>query len=173
MKSNKIAIIVAILLAITNGVILYVYFNWGQSSDNSKEYSKIDSLKGKNDSLKEVNKVLLLKIDSLEREISNIDSVVTDINDEYEEVRDNIITQPVTDDILFFTTYLSKTDSGFFNFNNSDSVKTDKFNISGTPETKTGKNPVKQENRFTKRNNIDTTRVDTIKGSAIRKPARD
>ena len=45
MKSNKIAIIVAILLAITNGVILYVYFNWGQSSDNSKEYSKIDSLK--------------------------------------------------------------------------------------------------------------------------------
>lgn len=171
MKSNKIAIIIAILLALTNGVIIYVYYNWGH--DVSKETNKIDSLRFENDSLIEINNILLLKIDSLEKEISSVDSVIVDINKGYEEIRDSIITQPVTDDMLFFSEYLSKTDSGFFNTYNSDSVKTNKSNISGTPEIQAGSDSAKQENRFTKRNYIDTTKVDSIKGSAIRKPARD
>lgn len=173
MKANKIAIIIAILLALTNGIIIYVYYNWGENSNTSVEYNKIDSLKSKNDSLTKINNILLLKIGSLEKEISSVDSIIGNINKSYEEVRDSIITQPVTDDILFFSEYLSKTDSGFFSINNSDSVKTNKSNISGTSEIQAGNNSAKQENRFTKRNYIDTSRVDSIKRSAIRKPARD
>ena len=124
-KINKITILAVVLLAITNMVVLYCYYNWGRIRDPDSIESKIDSLKTINDSLVIINIDLSRSIDSLKKESLTIDSVIVEINHWYEKGFDSITSQPIADDVHFFTNYLSKIDSGLINSNNSYSIKKD------------------------------------------------
>lgn len=165
-KINKIAISIAILLAITNVVVLYCYYNWGRVENAIPYENKIDSLKLVNDSLSTINIDLTSKIDSLKGEVGVSDSIIIEIDHWYEKGLDSITNQSIADDAQFFSNYLSKIDSGFVNSNNSDSIKENKFNLSRTSETQIGDSTVRKKNRFTTRSKYDTTAITSSKGSA-------
>ena len=165
-KINKIAISIAVLLAITNVVVLYFYYNWGRVENTIPYENKIDSLKLVNDSLSTINIDLTSKIDSLKGEVGVSDSIIIEIDHWYEKGLDSITNQSIADDAQFFSNYLSKIDSGFVNSNNSDSIKENKFNLSRTSETQIGDSTVRKKNRFTTRSKHDTTAITSSKGSA-------
>ena len=102
--SKKLSVVVILLLVITNIVIIYCYYNTGKESN----LTNIDSLLIINDSLDTANQLLNNKVDSLLIEISKVDSIIVEINNTYEKDSSNIINQHISEDIMFFSNYLSK-----------------------------------------------------------------
>lgn len=102
--SRKLAILVVFLLVITNIVVIYCYYNEGKKTD----ITSIDSLLIINDSLDIANQLLNDKVDSLLIEISKVDSTIVEINNTYEKDSNNITNQHISEDIMFFSNYLSK-----------------------------------------------------------------
>lgn len=102
--SKKLSLVVALLLVITNIVVIYYYYNTGKESN----LTNIDSLLIINDSLDTANQLLNNKVDSLLMEINKVDSVIVEINNTYEKDSSNIINQHISEDIMFFSNYLSK-----------------------------------------------------------------
>ena len=64
--------------------------------ENDKEY------------LECVAELLNNKVDSLLIEIGKVDSIIVEINNTYEKDSNNIINQHISEDIMFFSNYLSK-----------------------------------------------------------------
>ena len=102
--SKKLSLVVALLLVITNIVVIYCYYNEGKKTD----ITNIDSLLIVNDSLDTANQLLNNKVDSLLIEISKIDSTIVEINNAYEKDSNNITNHLISEDIMFFSNYLSK-----------------------------------------------------------------
>lgn len=102
--SKKLALAVVLLLVITNIVVIYCYYNGEKKIDTTN----VDSLLIINDSLNTVNELLNNKVDSLLIEISKVDSIIVEINNTYEKDSNNIINQHISEDIMFFSNYLSK-----------------------------------------------------------------
>lgn len=161
---NKSNILVALLLVVTNIVILYCYYNWGRATPQQNN-NKIEELKLENEILKSKNIDLLFQIDSLRREIGISDSIIVEINHWYEKNLDDITNQSIADDAYFFSEYLSKIDTGFTNSDYSNSIKENKFNLSRTSKIEIGDSSIRKENRFTTRNKYDTARIISSKGS--------
>ena len=102
--NKKLSIVVILLLVITNIVVIYCYYNGEKKIDTTN----IDSLLIINDSLNTINRSLNNKVDSLLIEINKVDSVIVEINNTYEKDSSNIINQHISEDIMFFSNYLSK-----------------------------------------------------------------
>ena len=102
--SKKLSLVVALLLVITNIVVIYCYYNTGKESN----LTNIDSLLIINDSLDTANQLLNNKVDSLLMEINKIDSVIVEIDNTYEKDSNNIVNHLISEDIMFFSNYLSK-----------------------------------------------------------------
>lgn len=102
--SKKLSLVVALLLIITNIVVIYCYYNGEKKIDTTN----VDSLLIANDSLNTVNELLNNKVDSLLIEISKVDSIIVEINNTYEKDSNNIVNHLISEDIMFFSNYLSK-----------------------------------------------------------------
>lgn len=68
-------------------------------------------------------------MDSLRGEIKDVDSVIVKVNNWYEKELVDITNQLIASDVVFFTDYLSKVDSGFVDSDNPVTIKKDKSDL--------------------------------------------
>lgn len=107
---NKAAVILCIILVIANIILL----GYNCKSSKSESYNKeLLHLNGLNDSLNKISKELKLEIDSLRKQSIKSDSVITEIKVAYEKEFIDIVNQPISADVKFFTEYLSENCAGF------------------------------------------------------------
>lgn len=129
-KPSKYQCIVCTLLVILNFAVIFSYYNWGKTSEDITSYrNQIELLKAQNDSLNFVSSQLTHKVDSLRGEIKDVDSVIVKVNNWYEKELVDITNQPIASDVMFFTDYLSKVDSGFVDSDNPVAIKKDKSDL--------------------------------------------
>lgn len=76
-----------------------------------------------NDSLSIITSELYSSIDSLNREVVKVDSIIIEVERIYEKNFIDISNQSITSDTRFFSEYLSKNSARFFNSNNSTAIK--------------------------------------------------
>lgn len=114
-KGIKIILVVSLILNIFLG---YMLINKAKKSEyNINEYSsRIDSLESV---LSSINN----KRDSVRTEIDSVYINLNSVKKEYEKISNDIITNNVSDDYLFFTEYLRKNKARLDSMYNSSSVK--------------------------------------------------
>lgn len=125
---SKYQCIVCALLVILNFTVIFVYYNWERPVEDTYR-NQIEQLKAQNDSLNFVSSQLTHKMDSLRGEIKDVDSVIVEVNNWYEKELVDINDQPIASDVVFFTNYLSKADSGFIDSDNTYPIKKDKSDL--------------------------------------------
>lgn len=86
------------------------------TNDYQELIHSLDSLNSKLDSLQ-------IEKDSLVQVIDSSKASVEYINKWYEKTLIDITNQSIASDVVFFTEYISKTDTGFVNSNNSTATK--------------------------------------------------
>ena len=105
-----IGIISCLVLLIVWGI--YLIRNQDGVYIKDKE-EQIKTLNSKIDSLELNKSILVLTLDSLYEAKNKVDSVIIKTKEFYEKDINDILTQSTSDDILFFTNYLSENDWGF------------------------------------------------------------
>lgn len=121
MEKGKIFLVVCILLTALN-IILWI--NPKKNYYGESIYLNVDSVESINDSLRNISIKLCSIIDSLEKEKDKIDSNIVRIEVIYEKELIDIVNQSISSDAMFFSNYLSKDSTRFFDSNNSESIKT-------------------------------------------------
>lgn len=114
-KGIKIILIISLILNVLLG---YILINKTKKSEyNINEYnSRIDSLESVLSSIDNKRDSVRIKIDSVYINLGNV-------KEEYEKISNDIITNNVSDDYLFFTEYLRKNKARLDSMYNSSSVK--------------------------------------------------
>lgn len=108
MNSNKFAIGVFICIFCLIGCLYYWVVNFSPKIETSGDIllRKVDSLTTKVDSIRRANDSIKVIIDTAEIQIQHT-------YEKYIEIRDHIVEQPIDDDCLFFSDYLSKDSQRF------------------------------------------------------------
>lgn len=120
---NTIIKVLVVIISIA-GVFIYKSLNDLENTrlrnryevESSASTTKIDSL------IKE-SEYLNTKIDSLNEIKTKKDSVIITITKSYEKDFITISNQPISNDVLFFTNYLSEDNKRFVISNNPDTIK--------------------------------------------------
>lgn len=115
-----IGIISCLVLLIVWGI--YLIRNQDGVYIKDKE-AQIKTLNSKIDSLELNKSILVLTLDSLYEAKNKVDSVIIKTKEFYEKDINDILTQSTSDDILFFTNYLSENDWGFSSSANESTVE--------------------------------------------------
>ena len=102
------------------GCLYYWVANFSPSIETPEDkiLKKIDSLTVKVDSIKRANDSIKVIIDTTEVEIEHV-------YEKYVQIRDNIVTQSVDSDCVFFSNYLSEDSKRFVDTINFEPVKAD------------------------------------------------
>lgn len=110
------------ILAICIVVLLFFFTIYGIRTQEKDYYKKtgaeIGLLQSKIDSLERDKSSLLVSIDSLTLLKDKVDSTIIIKKQYYEKSIDSILTQSTSDDVLFFSKYLSESDWGFIGSDN-------------------------------------------------------
>lgn len=76
------------------------------------------------DSLQTIVNNLNLSIDSLKSIKDSVQIKIIKVNEQYKTQYSTVCKQSINDDIMFFTNYLSKTNKGQFDSDNSNTIET-------------------------------------------------
>lgn len=109
-KAWKVILILSITINLALGFILLSKPK-SREPDYNIYIERIDSLESELSTLRQVRDSIRSSIDTITTEIGNNEK-------NYEEIRDVILSNSVSDDYLFFTEYLSKREQRYDSINN-------------------------------------------------------
>lgn len=114
---QKVQKVILIISLVTNVFFGFLIFNSAKENTNSREYiEKIDSLE------LEISN-LIIKKDSIRKQIDTVYVSLNKIDKDYEEIRSIIINNSTSEDYLFFTKYLERNRARLDSINNSGTAQ--------------------------------------------------
>lgn len=114
---QKVQKVILVISLVTNVFFGLLIFNSTKENTDSREYiEKIDSLES------EIS-YLILKKDSIRKQIDTVYVSLNETEKDYEEIRDIVINNSTSEDYLFFTEYIKRNRARLDSINNSSTAK--------------------------------------------------